>query len=166
MAWAWWLGIALLLAVAEILSLDLFLIMLAGGALVGLVLALLGTPFWVQVLGFSLASSCCCSRCVPGCCGTCAAGCRWWRPTPRRSSAGSASWSPRSPSAPGGSSSPARSGRRATENDEVVPSGAEVRVVRIAGATAVVTRHLDPIVQDPGPDVPSAPVDPSQETSS
>ena len=53
-----------------------------------------------------------------------------------------------------------------TENDEIVPSGAEVRVTRIAGATAVVTRHLDPIVQDPGSDVPSAPVDPSQGTSS
>ena len=56
MAWAWWLGIALLLAVAEILSLDLFLVMLAGGALVGLLLSLLGAPFWLQVVGFAVAS--------------------------------------------------------------------------------------------------------------
>lgn len=56
MAWAWWLGAALLLALAEMLSLDLFLLMLAGGALVATLLALLGVPLWGQILGFALAS--------------------------------------------------------------------------------------------------------------
>jgi len=166
MAWAWWLGIALLLAVAEILSLDLFLIMLAGGALVGLVLALLDMPFWVQVVGFSIASILLMFALRP-----------WLLRHLRR----------RVPLVE--TNAPALVGRTGvvvaevteragriklagevwtarTENDEVVPSGAEVRVVRIAGATAVVTRDQDHIVQDTGADVPSAPADPSQETSS
>jgi len=56
MAWAWWLGAALLLALAEMLSLDLFLLMLAGGGLVAALLALVGAPFWAQVVGFAVAS--------------------------------------------------------------------------------------------------------------
>ena len=57
MEWAWWLGAALLLAVVEILSLDLVLIMFAGGALVAALLALLGAELWVQILGFGIAST-------------------------------------------------------------------------------------------------------------
>ncbi|WP_149204376.1 NfeD family protein [Actinotalea subterranea] len=56
MGWAWWLGAALLLTVVEILSVDLVLIMFAGGALVGTVLALAGVPLWGQILGFALTS--------------------------------------------------------------------------------------------------------------
>lgn len=57
MAWAWWLGASLVLAVIEILSLDLVLIMFAGGALVGTALALVGAPLWVQIIGFAVAST-------------------------------------------------------------------------------------------------------------
>lgn len=56
MTWAWWMGAALLLAVIEILSLDLVLIMFAGGALVAGGLALAGTDLWVQIVGFAVTS--------------------------------------------------------------------------------------------------------------
>jgi membrane protein implicated in regulation of membrane protease activity len=49
--WEAWLGVAIALGVAELVSLDLILLMLAVGALVGMVLALLGLPGAVQVLG-------------------------------------------------------------------------------------------------------------------
>ena len=50
-AWALWLSLAFLLAVAEILSLNLVLIMFAVGALAGAVMALLVPDlWWLQVL--------------------------------------------------------------------------------------------------------------------
>lgn len=57
--WETWLGLAVVLTVAEMFSLDLILIMLALGASVGMVAALLGAPLAVQVLlaaGASLAA--------------------------------------------------------------------------------------------------------------
>jgi membrane protein implicated in regulation of membrane protease activity len=48
--WETWLGAAILLGVAEMFSLDLILIMLAVGALVGFVAAALGLPVAVQLL--------------------------------------------------------------------------------------------------------------------
>ena len=45
-----WLGLAVLLGVAELFSLDLVLIMLAVGALAGMVLALVGAPIVLQAL--------------------------------------------------------------------------------------------------------------------
>jgi membrane protein implicated in regulation of membrane protease activity len=48
--WETWTGIAILLGVAELFSLDLVLLMLAVGACVGLVTALIGLPVAVQVL--------------------------------------------------------------------------------------------------------------------
>ena len=48
--WAAWMGAAVLLGVAEMLSLDLVLIMLAVGAVAGMVLALVGAPLAVQML--------------------------------------------------------------------------------------------------------------------
>jgi membrane protein implicated in regulation of membrane protease activity len=48
--WAGWLTVAVALAGLELLSLDLFLIMLAGGALVGTLTALVGAPFALQVV--------------------------------------------------------------------------------------------------------------------
>lgn len=48
--WATWLVIATALGVLELMSTDLILIMLAAGALVGMVLALVGAPFVVQIL--------------------------------------------------------------------------------------------------------------------
>jgi membrane protein implicated in regulation of membrane protease activity len=50
-AWQGWLALAIVLGVAELASLDLVLLMLAGGALVSMLLALLGLGAAVQVLG-------------------------------------------------------------------------------------------------------------------
>ncbi|MCA5893467.1 NfeD family protein [Isoptericola sp. NEAU-Y5] len=47
-SWLWWVGAALVLAVIEMLSLDLVFIMLAGGALGGAATAALGGPLWLQ----------------------------------------------------------------------------------------------------------------------
>jgi len=49
-AWAAWLSISVLLGVAEMLSLDLVLIMLSVGALAGMVAAIIGAPVAAQVL--------------------------------------------------------------------------------------------------------------------
>lgn len=54
--WESWLALAVLLGVLELVSLDLFLVMLAGGALVGSVTALLGGPIPLQVV-FALISA-------------------------------------------------------------------------------------------------------------
>jgi membrane protein implicated in regulation of membrane protease activity len=48
--WAAWIGAAVLLGVAEMFSLDLVLIMLAVGAVAGMIVALVGAPFALQVL--------------------------------------------------------------------------------------------------------------------
>lgn len=48
--WETWLGLAVLLGVAEMFSLDLVLIMLAVGALAGMAVAMVGAPFALQAL--------------------------------------------------------------------------------------------------------------------
>lgn len=48
--WQAWLGVAILLAGLEMLSLDLILIMLATGAVAGMVMAVVGLPIAAQVL--------------------------------------------------------------------------------------------------------------------
>lgn len=55
-AWQAWLGIAIALGVAELFSLDLVLLMMASGALVGMVVALVGLGWPVQVLAAVAAS--------------------------------------------------------------------------------------------------------------
>ena len=55
-AWETWLGLAILLGVAEMFSLDLILIMLAVGALVGMVAAVLDLHVALQILAASTAS--------------------------------------------------------------------------------------------------------------
>ena len=55
-AWVIWLALFLLLAIIEMLSLDLFFIMLGAGALGGVVVALFNGPLWLQVLAFCLIS--------------------------------------------------------------------------------------------------------------
>ncbi|MGF0116597.1 NfeD family protein [Promicromonospora sp. Marseille-Q5078] len=47
-SWLWWVGAALVLAAIEMLSLDLVFIMLAGGAVAGAVTAAAGGPVWLQ----------------------------------------------------------------------------------------------------------------------
>lgn len=48
--WETWMGLAVLLGVAEMFSLDLVLIMLAIGAVAGMVTALIGLPIAAQIL--------------------------------------------------------------------------------------------------------------------
>jgi len=48
--WEAWLGLAVLFGVLELISMDLFLVMLAGGAIVGAVTALLGGPVVLQIV--------------------------------------------------------------------------------------------------------------------
>ncbi|MGH1565720.1 NfeD family protein [Mumia sp. DW29H23] len=54
--WAGWLGLGLLLAVAELMSLDLVLLMLAVGAFAGAGAAAFGAPFAVSALVASAVS--------------------------------------------------------------------------------------------------------------
>lgn len=56
MIWLWWVAAALVLATLEMLSLDLVLLMLAGGALAGAVAAGAGAPVPVQVLVAAVAA--------------------------------------------------------------------------------------------------------------
>jgi membrane protein implicated in regulation of membrane protease activity len=56
-AWAIWLGLAFLLAVAEIMSLDLVLIMLAAGALAGAATAALAPGVWWLQFGVAIIVS-------------------------------------------------------------------------------------------------------------
>lgn len=49
-SWLWWVGGALVLAAVEMLSLDLVLIMLAGGAVGGAVTAAAGGELWLQIV--------------------------------------------------------------------------------------------------------------------
>ncbi len=51
-----WLGAAVLLAAGEAAGGELFMLMLAGGALGGSAAAFLGAPVWGQALAFALVS--------------------------------------------------------------------------------------------------------------
>lgn len=55
-AWVIWLAAFLLLAIIEMLSLDLYFIMLGIGSLGGLTVALVDGPGWLQVVVFCLLS--------------------------------------------------------------------------------------------------------------
>ena len=50
MEWLWWVAGALLLCVIEMVSLSLFLLMLAGGALAAAAVSALGAPLWAQAV--------------------------------------------------------------------------------------------------------------------
>jgi membrane protein implicated in regulation of membrane protease activity len=54
--WQAWVGVAVLLGALELFSLDLILLMLAGGAVLGMVAAIIGLPVVAQVL-IALAGS-------------------------------------------------------------------------------------------------------------
>lgn len=53
---ATWIGIAVVLAIVEMMSLDLVLLMFALGALAAAIAAGLGAPIWVAILVFALVS--------------------------------------------------------------------------------------------------------------
>ena len=54
--WVAWLGLAIALGVLELLSLDLILLMLAAGAIVGMITSLVVDAVWIQVLAAVAAS--------------------------------------------------------------------------------------------------------------
>ena len=54
--WQAWLGLTILLGLAEMLSLDFVLLMLAGGAAVGMIAAMIGAPVELQVVLASVAA--------------------------------------------------------------------------------------------------------------
>lgn len=56
MEWLWWIGAAALFALIEVLSLSLVLIMFAGGALAAAVVSLLGMPVPIQIIVFAVVS--------------------------------------------------------------------------------------------------------------
>ena len=56
-AWVTWVGIAVVLAVVELMSLDLVLLMFALGALGAAVVAGLGGPVWLALLVFAVVST-------------------------------------------------------------------------------------------------------------
>lgn len=153
MGWLWWLGGALLLGVLEIFSLDLIFLMLAGGALAGALANGLGAPVAWQIiiaaatsllLLFALRpfllhalrartalvetnSAALVGRAAVVVAPTDAAG--------GRVKLGGEVWS-----------------ARAAGPQESFPTGAEVRVTRIEGATAVV----EPASHPAAPDGPSS----------
>ena len=55
-AWATWVGLAVILALVELMSLDLVLLMFALGALAAAVVVGFGAPFWVAILVFAAVS--------------------------------------------------------------------------------------------------------------
>src|SRR5882757_8048498 len=55
-AWASWIGLAVVLALVELMSLDLVLLMFAIGALAAAVVAGFGAPLWAAVLVFAAVS--------------------------------------------------------------------------------------------------------------
>lgn len=55
-AWETWLGLTIVLSVAELFSMDLILLMLAAGAGVGMISALLGAPLVLQVILAAIAA--------------------------------------------------------------------------------------------------------------
>jgi membrane protein implicated in regulation of membrane protease activity len=57
MDWLWWVGAALLFIVVEVVSGSLVLIMFAGGAFVAAAADALGLPVWQQVVVFAIASA-------------------------------------------------------------------------------------------------------------
>ncbi|MDD7833517.1 MULTISPECIES: NfeD family protein [Paenarthrobacter] len=54
--WALWLTVFLAFAVVEMLTLDLFFIMLGGGALAGLIADFSGADLWLQIVIFCVVS--------------------------------------------------------------------------------------------------------------
>ncbi len=167
MAWAWalWFGAVLVLAVLEVVLLDLVLIMFAGGALVAAVLALLGLDLWVQVVGFSVTSTLLLVS---------------LRPWLLRHLRDRVPLVETNVAAQVGriavvvTEVTERAGRvklvgevwtARTENDEEVAVGEEVRVVRIDGATAIVTAVHDPVRDHPAPGIPAPPHRPQETTS-
>ena len=156
MEWLWWLGAALLLIAIEVVTLDLVLLMFAGGAVAAGIATALGAPFPVQIVVFAVVSVLLLVSIRP-----------WLLrhlrdrvplvETNAAAQVGRLAMVVQDVDVHGGRvklSGEVWSARSAREG-AVHPVGAELRVVRIDGATAVVD---DATVAGPQPGVPS--VDP------
>ncbi|MCL2849192.1 MAG: NfeD family protein [Micrococcales bacterium] len=138
MAWLWWLGIALVFGIAEMLLLTLVLIMFAGGALAAALAALLGVPLWGQVLTMAVVSALLLAALRPWLL-------RNWRRRTPLVETNVAGYVGRTAvvvvpvdAAGGRVKLTGQVWTARTEAGVVVPAGASVRVVQIDGATAVV----------------------------
>ena len=135
----WWIAIAVVLALIEVISLDLVLFMLAGGALAGAGMAALGTPVWAQILVALVVAVLLLATLRPWLL-------RNWRERTTFVETNAAAHVGRTAQVV--SIVDAANGRvklegevwsaRAAATDMQIPEGANVRVVRIDGATAVV----------------------------
>lgn len=139
MDWLWWVGAGLLFILVEVMSVSLVLVMFAGGAFAAAAANALGAPLWVQIVVFAVASTLLLVALRP-----------WLlrrlksRMVLVETNAAAQVGRPAVVVADVGS----LGGRvklsgevwsaRAARDDVVFPVGAEVRVVRIDGATAVV----------------------------
>ena len=137
-AWEAWLGLAILLGVAELFSLDLILLMLAFGAVVGVLAALIGLPGAVQVVAASVGAVAMLALVRPGVVKRLHAG-----PTlvqGHEALVGRTALVVEEISSQGGQ---IRVGgeiwtARPYDEDDVIPVGAKVDVFQIKGATALV----------------------------
>ena len=139
--WTWWLVAALLLGIVQVLTFDLILWMLAGGALAAMGLALAGAPLWLQFVGFAVASTVLLATLRP----YLLRSVRARGPLIETGAAaltGSEGVTVTEVSTTGGRVKLAGEVWTARA-DDVVPAGMPVEVVRIEGATAVVRRHLN-----------------------
>ncbi len=142
--WVAWAALAVLLAVLEVLGLDLVLLMLAVGAAVAAVASAVGAPFWLCMVVFVAVSAALLTLARPPIVARLHAG-----PTVRSGTSGLV----------GGRAIALtvvdeRDGRvrlageewsaRAAERGSVIQPDADVLVVAIDGATAVVTPDPDP----------------------
>jgi membrane protein implicated in regulation of membrane protease activity len=139
MDWLWWLGAALLLIAIEVVTLDLVLLMFAGGAIAAGIANALGAPLQVQIVVFAVVSVLLLVSIRP-----------WLLrhlrdrvplvETNAAAQVGRPAIVVQDVDVHGGRAK--LSGEvwsaRAARDDVVFPVGAEVRVVRIDGATAVV----------------------------
>ena len=139
MGWLWWIGAALVLGILEMLSLDLVLVMFAGGALAGAIAYLLGASVPVQFVVAALTSVLLLVTLRPWLL-------RHLRARMPLVETNAAALVGREAvvvstghrSRVAASSSPARCGAPGWTPPQTIPPGTEVRVARIDGATAVV----------------------------
>lgn len=136
--WAGWLGLAILLGVAELFALDLVLLMLAAGALVGMLAALVGLGVPLQVIAAAAASVAMLAFVRPGMVQRLHRG-----PDLKSGPAaliGQEGFAIAEISAHGGQVKLAGEvwSARPYVDDEVIPAGAKVQLFEIRGATAYV----------------------------
>jgi len=135
----WWIAIAVVFALVEVISLDLVLLMLAGGALAGAGAAGLGAPVWGQIIVALVVATLLLAALRPWLL-------RNWRKSKNFVETNAAALVGRTAQVV--SPVDAATGRvklvgevwsaRTEGADLELPEGASVRVVRIDGATAVV----------------------------